>query len=176
MMLLINIAVDIAIFGLLIPAFFLYCSRELDRLLLVPEWNPPSLALVGYGFAVAGLALIIWSYICIVRIGRGYTLEFFQRSFLKPTQRLVTDGPFSIVRHPMSLGYLAFLLGIALIDTSCAGILIVLPALAAIASIYLFFVEERSLERRFDEFFHSYRNRTPFLIPRIERRRRKAKK
>lgn len=59
----------------------------------------------------------------------------------------------------MSLGYLMFLLVLSLIDGTPGGAFIVFPVTAILSACYLFFGEEKALERRFAEIYVSYRGR-----------------
>lgn len=163
-MLCVSIFTDAILFGVLIPALFILFSRQIDAIFHM-EYNSPLLKAAGFFMLIGGAALIVWSYCLIVTAGRGYTLEFFRRSFLPVTERLVTEGPYSRTRHPMAFGYLTVLLGTAFIINSVSGIFIVFPA-AVIASIfYLMVFEERSLDERFKDAFREYRRKTNFLVP-----------
>ena len=56
----------------------------------------------------SGLAFIIWGRLTLGRmynVSSGFGVRLFE------DQRLVTDGPFAVVRHPMYLGILLLALG-----------------------------------------------------------------
>jgi protein-S-isoprenylcysteine O-methyltransferase Ste14 len=98
----------------------------------------------------------------------AFTLSFLGRSFsvMPEARRLVTSGPYSIVRHPL---YLFELLGVA-------GILLQvrsLPGLSLLGLIVALQIararwEEGVLDRAFPE-YAAYRRQVPFLFPRDPR-------
>lgn len=164
-MLFINIIFDVAIFGISIPAIFFAVSKTVDGLFQLPKLD--SIFLIGIGILLicAGFVFITWAYYFIACVGKGYTLEFFGKNLLPATERLVDKGPYSIVRHPMSLGYLAMLAGVACATGSISGICIIFPSSALIAGIYLLLFEERMLDERFKEEYKAYRSHVCFIIP-----------
>jgi protein-S-isoprenylcysteine O-methyltransferase Ste14 len=165
-MLYISIVTDAILFGILIPVLFILFSRQADGILRI-EFHSPLLRATGFFMLVVGAVLIAWSYYLIVTAGKGYTLEFFRRSFLPVTERLVTRGPYSRTRHPMALGYLTVLLGTAFIINSVSGIFVIFPAAVIASRFYLKVFEERSLEERFKDDFREYRKKMNFLFPRV---------
>jgi protein-S-isoprenylcysteine O-methyltransferase Ste14 len=84
--------------------------------------------------------------------------------------RLITTGPYAVVRHPIYLGLIDFVLGSALFWNDVAlfgvGVLFVLFFFGQIQ------VEERLFARHFGEEWEQYRSRTPRLFPRVLRNRR----
>jgi protein-S-isoprenylcysteine O-methyltransferase Ste14 len=103
-------------------------------------------------FGITGLALAL------------YALRWLGRSFsiLPEARRLVTDGPYRIVRHPLYVAEALSTLGVTLQLQQPLGILLAV-------SIYLgqfarMGYEEEVLERSFPE-YAEYRKRTFRLIP-----------
>jgi protein-S-isoprenylcysteine O-methyltransferase Ste14 len=96
------------------------------------------------------------------------TLSFLGRSFsvMPEARRLVTAGPYSIVRHPLYLFELLGVIGILLQVRSLpgTGLLALIVALQLARARW----EEAVLDRAFPE-FAAYRRRVPFLIPRDAR-------
>jgi protein-S-isoprenylcysteine O-methyltransferase Ste14 len=94
------------------------------------------------------------------------TLSFLGRSFsvMPEARRLVTGGPYELVRHPLYVCEILGLLAILLQYRS-------LPAIGLFALCIAFQLararwEETVLARAFPE-FAAYRQRTPFLLPRF---------
>jgi protein-S-isoprenylcysteine O-methyltransferase Ste14 len=96
------------------------------------------------------------------------TLSFLGRSFsvMPEARRLVTTGPYSIVRHPLYLFELLGVVGILLQVRSLAGagLLALIVALQIARACW----EEAVLDRAIPE-FADYRRQVPFLIPRDAR-------
>lgn len=80
------------------------------------------------------------------------------------TQRLVTTGIRSRVRHPVYLGHLcemcAWSLGTGL------AVCYVLTALAIVTGTLMIRMEDAELEERFGEEYRRYRNAVPAILPR----------
>lgn len=79
---------------------------------------------------------------------------------------LVRNGPYAIVRHPIYLGLLFFLLGLAVAYGHWMQLVIAVPIYLAGTRIRTS-IEDRLLEQRFGEVFRDYRKSTPALIPRL---------
>jgi protein-S-isoprenylcysteine O-methyltransferase Ste14 len=111
---------------------------------------------LGVVLFTAGGALRIWPVFVLGRRFSGLVA-------IQPGHRLVTTGPYGVIRHPSYLGLLINSLGWALAFRSGVGLLLtallVPPLLARIRA------EERLLRTQFGGEYHAYCNRTWRLIP-----------
>ena len=134
------------------------------------EHGLPSLRIGGAGRIVGGLLLVLgfslgfWSIITQLTRGRGTPLP------VMPTQELLTEGPFSYCRNPMTLGTILAYLGIGVAAGTIAGTVFVL-GMAASLLVYLKRFEEGELAERFGEAYLIYKQEVPFIIPQPPLRR-----
>lgn len=110
-----------------------------------------------------GLALVLWGRLAL---GRMYNVSSGFGVRLYADQRLVTEGPFAVVRHPMYLGVLLVALGGTLVYRTWTFVFFLLnfPGIAYRARL-----EERALALKFGEQWEAYRRRVPAWIPRLRR-------
>ena len=149
----------------LLPFLVAWVGPRLDRRLGLPPLAIGRVSrIVGGLLTVPGFALGLWSVITQLTRGRGTPLP------VMPTQELLTEGPFRYCRNPMTLGTILAYLGIAVAAGTMAGTVLVL-GLAALLLVYLKRLEEGELAERFGEAYLAYRRETPFIIPRLPRRR-----
>ncbi len=108
----------------------------------------------------AGLVLMVISVGTMVRFGRGTLAPW------APAEHLVTQGIYSKVRNPMITGAVMILVGEALVFQS---IPIALWALLFFITntVYIRYVEEPILCRRFPGIYAQYAQRVPRWIPRF---------
>jgi protein-S-isoprenylcysteine O-methyltransferase Ste14 len=131
----------------------------------VPHWgallrrfvpDTRAVALAGVAITYAGLALAVWARIVL---GRNWSAAVT----IKRDHRLISSGPYSVVRHPIYSGLLLALLGTAL-DVGQ------LRALVAVGMAFMIWLvksrtEERFMIERFGEEYEDYRRRTRALVP-----------
>jgi protein-S-isoprenylcysteine O-methyltransferase Ste14 len=79
-------------------------------------------------------------------------------------KEFVAWGPFRYVRNPMSLGWVIFMLGLGLYESS---VLVILFAVALFSFLHaiVVFVEEPGLEKRFGESYLEYKRSVPRWLP-----------
>ena len=94
-----------------------------------------------------------------IHLGR----EFSIFATIQDDHRLVTDGPFAIVRHPRYFGFTAWAVGAALAFASLAGLLCAMSIAALV--IWRLIEEEALLDIEFGAMWRDYRQRTPALVP-----------
>jgi protein-S-isoprenylcysteine O-methyltransferase Ste14 len=144
--------------GLFYPGLTSY-----DELLGMPSLPAhPVWIVTGLVLMVVGLVLMVASNRILIKRGRGAA------AFLL-TEQLVTDGLYGLTRNPMSLGFYATCLGIGMIAGSLSVSLGVLLVVVPVHAINLKYFEERELELRYGHSYVDYKQRVPFLIPRLKR-------
>jgi len=118
---------------------------------------PPLLVVLGDVLIVAGFA--------------GQVLVFRENTFAAATveiakdHRVISTGPYAVVRHPQYVAVFLYLLGMPLALGSYWGFLVMVPMTAAI--IWRLFDEERLLSRRLPG-YADYQRTVPWrLLPRI---------
>ena len=119
-------------------------------------WN--LLALVPVG---AGIACTIWTMSLHYRASPTTFLEF------RPSQKLLTPGPYAFSRNPMYLFELAFWLGWTLFYGSIA-VLIGCLLFFAVLNFAIVPYEERDLAARFGESYREYKKRVPCWLGQVQ--------
>jgi protein-S-isoprenylcysteine O-methyltransferase Ste14 len=145
---------------LLFPASVVLIMLAWAGLDSVTGWRGVHAPWIGWPLFTLGWALVGWCAWLFRRIGRGTPNPFTAK-----TRRMVTGGPYGVVRNPMMWGVGAVLTGLALILGS-AGLWF---GFASFLGFVLWFVpryEEPDMERRFGEEFRDYRRRVPRWWPR----------
>lgn len=130
--------------------------------LINPAWAGPALApsstamfVIGCALSAAGLFLMGWSYL-VFRSWRW-------RAEIDPGHRLMDDGPFKLVRHPIYLSFALFY----------AGSVFLLPYWVFLAHAVASFIaydyraraEEGVLLEAFGDVYRHYRDRTNRFFP-----------
>jgi protein-S-isoprenylcysteine O-methyltransferase Ste14 len=142
-----------------IPALIVWSTEEINV-----GWGlPPGLAslpvLLGAALVAIGLLLIARTVGLFATEGGGTLAPW------DPTSRLVVRGPYRHVRNPMISGVLCLLLGEAVLLGS-PPLLAWFGGVFAVNAVYLPFVEEPGLVRRFGADYESYRDHVPRWVPR----------
>jgi protein-S-isoprenylcysteine O-methyltransferase Ste14 len=86
-----------------------------------------------------------------------------KRLMIVDGHKLITDGIFGVVRHPLYLGRILAHFGIALLFSSAWGA--VLMAISAMCFLFRIRAEEEMLIEEFGEAYLEYRQETKKLIP-----------
>ena len=95
-------------------------------------------------------------------LGKNWSLEARTRA----DHQLIRAGPYARVRHPIYLGMLLFLLGLAVAMGHWLQLVVGLPLFLIGTSIRTR-TEDRLLEEQFGDVFRAYAASTPALIPGI---------
>jgi protein-S-isoprenylcysteine O-methyltransferase Ste14 len=111
----------------------------------------------GVPLAAAGIFIRIAARLTLGRQFSGYVQT-------SPSHRLVTTGVYRWVQHPLYVGYLLLLIGLAISFGSGGALGITLVA-GVPALVWRIRVEERALATWFGEEYDPYRRRTKRMIP-----------
>lgn len=111
-----------------------------------------------------GIALLLWARLAL---GKMYFVSTSFGAQLYANHRLVTSGPFSIVRHPMYLGLIVASLGSLMLYQTWTTLAFVLftPFVLRRAR-----QEEIALAGEFGEEWQEYCNRVPAFFPQLKGR------
>lgn len=130
----------------------------------VPAAADRALWLVGLACFLGGTALAIWGR---VALGSLWTTTTALAVQLHAGHRLVTHGPFALVRHPMYAGAFWLVLGLLLIYRTWG--VAVLWGLSVVSFGSRALREERILHDTFGEEWRRYAQRVPRWFPRWRR-------
>jgi protein-S-isoprenylcysteine O-methyltransferase Ste14 len=141
----------------LLPAFILWKTGALR----LPGMGV--LQIVGLLFFAAGVAVLAWVFHAFVHYGHGTPAPF------DPPHQFMRQGLYLWVRNPMVLAAVVLIpLGEALFFES--WFLVGYMALLILTMhLYLVFIEEKELERRFGRPYQKYKRTVPRWIPRRPR-------
>lgn len=150
-----------------LPWLLVIVGRVLSRWIGF-EW-PRDLELVlGVVAVIIGLIFIGWAIAVQWVIGKGTPAP------VTPPRHLVVEGPYKLCRNPIQFGLLFYLVGVIASLDSLTTALVGVSLWCVLMSAYHKYIEEKELLQRFGDEYREYRDRTPFLIPRITRGSRRA--
>ena len=137
------------LFVVAIPALLAFWSAVLDRSLnwQVPGWP---LAIV-LGIVSSGIFVMVKGMFDLYRHGGGLPMNAY------PPAKLVTEGIYAYVSHPIYLGAVVLAIGIALWQRSGGGLYIVSPILALAILALVYGYERLALRKRFGDAVSEYR-------------------
>lgn len=110
--------------------------------------------------SAVGLFFVIWSNYELIKKGHGGAVVLGNINLTKQTDRLVTEGPYSLCRNPMHMGIVLFYLGLCCAINSL--ITLVIPCLFLIfAQIVAVYIDEPRLKRDFPEEYSQWVQKVP---------------
>ncbi|MBN1437951.1 MAG: isoprenylcysteine carboxylmethyltransferase family protein [Anaerolineales bacterium] len=127
-----------------------------DRRSLLTMADSSPLRWIGLILAILGLGLIFWSGLAL---GRFYSQEVT----LQEGHRLITRGPYRLVRHPRYLGIAVMGIGQSLLFRSWLGL--ALTVLAMVVVLIRIRDEEILMQKEFGAEWEAYARKTKRLIP-----------
>ena len=130
------------------------------------ELSLPSLSPASIAGAVAVLLMMGGTLYLFVfssnALGKNWSFEARMRT----DHQLIRSGPYARIRHPIYLGMLLFLLGLAIALGHWLQLIVALPLFIVGTSIRTR-SEDRLLQEQFGQEFTDYARSTPSLIPRL---------
>ena len=132
--------------------------------LTLPSWAQVIALVLGTLFYFGGIGLVLWGR---QTLGKYHNLSTTQGVQLFADHKLITSGPFGVVRHPMYLGFfLAVFGGLLLYQTWT----IVLFLLCSPVFVKRSRREEEALISVFGAEYQEYQRRVPAFFPRLFKR------
>lgn len=132
-------------------------------LAILPESAPPPAGAAVAGLCFVALGSVLSAYV-IVWLGRSF-------SIMAEARRLITGGPYAIVRHPLYVTETIATVGMVLLNWSLVAL--ALAILQWCLQLRRMRHEERILQAAFPE-YSSYAARTPRWLPALPGRRQQT--
>lgn len=129
-----------------------YCDRH--NLWQIKAEN--YLRYVGVVIFIIGLIFSTWSPL---HLGQQFSFNLT----IQEGHKLVTDGPFSYIRHPRYFGLIIWILGVSLIYLSIVGLL--MTGVLTLLLAWRIYDEEKLLQQEFGEQWTNYCQQTKRIIP-----------
>jgi protein-S-isoprenylcysteine O-methyltransferase Ste14 len=150
--------------GLVAPAVIVLITpglTQLDGMIGIPSLPSSTILLIsGVLLAFPGLYLLGTSNKLLRSKGYGANAT-------RLTDRIVQTNIYERIRNPMSLGYYLWALSLGLIAESTFVTIFVLLGFIPAHIFFLKYFEELELELRFGESYKQYKQKVPFLIPKL---------
>lgn len=159
---------DGAFFLIIVPSVLVYLSTRLDLRFDFQKFEYGIIEeVVGLLLALSGFLFACWAIWIVFAVGRGTPIP------LVATQKLIVQRPYAYCRNPMAFGTIVLYLGAAVSIGSIAAVLLVL-LITVLVITYIKFLEEKEMASRFGKAYQVYKKQTPFMIPRLRRKKYSA--
>jgi protein-S-isoprenylcysteine O-methyltransferase Ste14 len=159
---------DMAVFIFLcipIVLVILFFSIKVDRLLGFKFFiDTPYNILFFVLFSSLGWIIIWWAYTYLVIVGEGSPCPQ-----LGGTRKLVTSGPYALIRHPSVIGKLLGVIGLGCLFKATSFTFVVIPLLFTGSAFYNRFIQEKGCVEKFKDEYLAYRKAVPMFIPKLKR-------
>jgi protein-S-isoprenylcysteine O-methyltransferase Ste14 len=117
---------------------------------------PPWLRWAGFGLGLASVGLFVWTHSVLGR----YWSPYLQ---LRPGHRLIADGPYARIRHPMYSAIVGWMISLGLVAAN--WIPFVFATLSALNFMLRIQGEEKMMLQQFGDEYREYMNRTGRFLP-----------
>lgn len=146
------------VFLILSPFFLFFPSRYLGHLVQVSVSRPVEMAVMAIAGALS-LLLMHWSLYVLWVDGEGTPAP------IAPTGKLVTTGPYRLLRNPIELGTDLYLLVLGTwFDSLATGVFCMVFGMI-LGLGYIKIIEEKELKLRFGDQYKQYKRVTPCMLP-----------
>ena len=119
------------------------------------------IAILGALLCFSGLAFVLWGRLAL---GEMYFVSTGFGAQLFSGHRLITQGPYAIVRHPMYFGLILAAIGSLLLYQTWTTVFLIVCALSVIRRALR---EEEVLAKTFGAEWAEYCQRVPMILPRL---------
>jgi protein-S-isoprenylcysteine O-methyltransferase Ste14 len=142
-------------FGFILLVFYFLTPWIDFARLPLPAWQ----RWLGAALTLAGIALFTWSHYIL---GKNWTAVLA----LSENHKLVTGGPYKVIRHPMYTAFFAIGVGFLLLS---ANLLVGILYLGTLSLMYFIRVgaEEKMMLAHFGEPYREYMRHTGRVFPRL---------
>jgi protein-S-isoprenylcysteine O-methyltransferase Ste14 len=143
-----------------IPALIFLSGKLFDKALIIHQvsW---AVSIVCFILGLPWmLSAVVWQ---LVR-GKGTPVP------IVPTKYFLQNGPYRYVRNPMILGFILYLLGWAFLFNK-GGAFLAAAFVIAFLLAEVKIIEEPELEKRFGDAYREYRKETPFIFPKLNKKK-----
>ena len=141
---------NVAAFSVYVVSLLVFSGRSAGFAALVLAWSGALLGLAATTVVVRSRAELGPAWSLVPRADQA--------------TRLVTTGPYRLVRHPIYFGLLLLAIGEALAFGSWPAVVIVLSGIAPTFA-WRAYAEETLLSRTFGDRYTAYRQRTTMIVP-----------
>ena len=143
--------------------WLIYANREL--LLKHTVDLTQTIRVLGWIISILGMMLQIWT----LRLLGGWGIMGLPEVTQLVEGRIVTSGPFSVIRHPTYLSHTIMYAGVFLITgVITVGIITLLDII--IINAVVIPLEDRELVKRFGEEFRKYQEQVPAFFPGMKKK------
>jgi len=120
-------------------------------------WLSMTVEIFGFAIYVMGYALMAWA---LIRLGKNYQLG---GTAPRVTDRLVVNGPFRWIRHPMYTAALCISLGLTGLLPS--WVILCVFGIYLVLILLLIPIEEDNLGKAYGDAYSAYQKKTRRLVP-----------
>jgi protein-S-isoprenylcysteine O-methyltransferase Ste14 len=113
---------------------------------------------IGFPWRLTGIPIVLASAWLTLRADALFKRSGTEVKPFRPSKLVVMEGPYRFSRHPMYMGFMGILLGIAVLAGTLTPLLLV-PAVFVLFNVRFAMPEERHMEEQFGEAYRSYKSR-----------------